>query len=310
MSRNVCAVVLVGYRRLKPGFKARTRIEVIAQRVADEVECEHGEHDREGGKEHEMRRVEQMSAAVVEHGAPAGGGRRHAKSEKTHGGFGENGSGHADGSLHDNWLNNVGENMADDDAEIASPQSAGGFDKFAFARREDLSADQAGVADPASQRERENKIEDAGAAEGDEGDGEKDSREREKRVHQDDVDKAVDATTVVSGDGADEEPECERGEHHAASDQHRYARTVDDARENVAPEFVGPEPVRVRWTAEARGKIDGGRILRRDPGSEKGEGHEHDNQRDPRRCKRVMASVPRNPAAERDGGCGHDERLN
>src|SRR5580658_9825365 len=145
MSRNVCAVFLMGYRRLKPGFNARTGVEVIAQRVADEVECEHGEHDREGGKEHEMRRVEQMSAAVVEHGAPACGGRRYAKSEKTHGGFGENGTGHADRSLHDNWLNNVGENMAHDDAEIASPQSAGGFNKFTLARSKDLSADQARV---------------------------------------------------------------------------------------------------------------------------------------------------------------------
>ena len=196
-------------------------------------------------------RVEQVRAAVVEHGAPTGRGRWHAESEKAHGGFGEDGSGHADRSLHDHWLNNVRQNVADDDAQVARAQGAGGFDKFAFARGEDLSANQARVADPSSERERENQIEDAGAAEGDEGNGEKDSGEREERVHQDDVDEAVDASAVVAGDGADDEAEGQRRGDNAASDQHRDACAIDDARENVAAEFVGAEPVRVRM--EGRG---------------------------------------------------------
>src|ERR1035441_5643050 len=70
---------------LQSRFDARAGIEVVAQRVADEVERQHGQHHGERGKQYEVRCVEQVSAAIVEHGSPTGGGRRDAKSEKTHG---------------------------------------------------------------------------------------------------------------------------------------------------------------------------------------------------------------------------------
>src|ERR1700722_13410317 len=113
-----------------------------------------------------MGRIEEVRAAIVEHRSPAGGRRRDAESEKTHGGFGENGSGHADGGLHDDWLNDVGQNMAHDNAEIAGAKGAGCFDEFAFAGGEDLSANQTSVANPSAERERENEIEDAWTTEG------------------------------------------------------------------------------------------------------------------------------------------------
>ena len=122
-----------------------------------------------------MRRVEQMRAPVVEHGSPACGRRRHAEAEKTHGGFGEDRAGHANRGLHDHGLNNVGQNVAHDDAQIAGAEGAGGFDEFAFAGGENLSANQARVADPSAEREGEDEIEDAGAAECDEGDGDQNS---------------------------------------------------------------------------------------------------------------------------------------
>src|ERR1039458_9142883 len=70
---------------------------------------------------------------------------------------------------------------------------------------------QAGITDPSAERERENEIEDAGAAEGDEGDRQQDSWERKKSVHQHDVDEAVDGSSVVSGDRADNESQGKRG---------------------------------------------------------------------------------------------------
>src|SRR5580698_7251887 len=146
-----------------------------------------------------MRRVEQMGATVVKHGSPAGGRRRNTQAEKAHGGFSENGSGHADGGLHDYGLNNVRENVAGDDAKIAGSEGAGGFDVFLFAGGQHLGTDQAGVSDPTAERQCEHKIEDAGAAEGDEGDSEKNAGEREKSVHYDDVDETVETAAVVSG---------------------------------------------------------------------------------------------------------------
>src|SRR5580658_3237655 len=92
-------------RELQPGLDTGAWIEIIAQSIADEVEAQHGQHDGERGKQHQMRRVEQMSAAVVEHGSPGRGWRRDAETEKAHGGFGEDGSGHPDRGLHNYWLN-------------------------------------------------------------------------------------------------------------------------------------------------------------------------------------------------------------
>src|ERR1700676_2295996 len=190
-----------------------------------------------------------MRAAVVEHRAPACRRRRHAESQKTHGCFGEDGSRHANRGLHNYRLNNVWQNVADDDAQIAGSEGAGSFDEFAFARSEDLSSNEAGVADPSSKREREDEIEDPGATECDESNCEQNSWEREERIHQHNVDEAVDASSVVAGDGADDEAERERCEHDAAPYQHRDARAKDDARENVASKFVSAEEVSLRWSA-------------------------------------------------------------
>src|SRR5450631_3354719 len=124
-----------------------------------------------------MGGVEKVGAPVVEHSPPTGRGRGHAETQEAHGRFGQYGASHPNGRLHDDGLNNVGKNMANDDAEIARAQSFSGFDEFAFASRENLSTNQAGVANPASQRKRQHEIEDAGPAEGDERDGQQDSRE-------------------------------------------------------------------------------------------------------------------------------------
>ena len=139
-----------------------------------------------------------MRAAVVEHGSPTGGWRRNTESEKAHGGFGKNCAGHADCGLHDDGLNNVRQDMTHNDAEIARPQSASGFDEFALARGEDLSANETSITDPSAKRESENQIKNSRPAKRDESDSQQDSWKRKERVHQDHVDEAVDASAVVS----------------------------------------------------------------------------------------------------------------
>ena len=63
---------------------------------------------------------------------------------------------------------------------IAGSEGAGGLHVFALAGGQDLGADQAGVADPSADDEGENQIPEAGTEEGDEGDGQQDSGERQK----------------------------------------------------------------------------------------------------------------------------------
>src|SRR4029077_10576619 len=197
-----------GKVRLQAHFNARTRIEIVAQRVANEIERQYGEHHRQRGKQYKVRGVEQMSPPIVEHRSPTRRGRRNPKAEKTHGGFGEDSPGHADRSLHDDRLNNVRQNVPDDDAQVAGAKGAGGLNEFAFTRGEDLPADESGVADPSAERERENEIENAGAAKGNKRDGEQNSRKRQECIHQHDVDEAIDAAAIVTGDRADNKPEA------------------------------------------------------------------------------------------------------
>src|SRR5215467_8860003 len=103
--------------------------------------------------------VEQVGATIVEHGSPAGRGRRNTKTEETHSRFGEDGSSHADRGLHNHRLNDVWQDVADDDTQIAGVECTGGFDEFAFASCEDLSADQTRISDPSAEGESENEIE-------------------------------------------------------------------------------------------------------------------------------------------------------
>src|SRR5580692_7331241 len=70
--KRVSPLGMTGAFFLESGFDAGAGVEIVAQGVADEVEAQHGEHDGERGKQDEMRGVEQVSAAVVEHGSPAG----------------------------------------------------------------------------------------------------------------------------------------------------------------------------------------------------------------------------------------------
>ena len=71
-----CHIVRCG--ELQTSFDARAGIEEIAQGVADEVEREYGQHDCHRRKDYQVRCVEQVGAAIVEHGAPAGGWWRYA----------------------------------------------------------------------------------------------------------------------------------------------------------------------------------------------------------------------------------------
>src|SRR5579864_5006430 len=136
--------VLPGPDTLEPSFDSGARIEIIAQSVTNKVETENRQHHGNCGKQDEVRSLEKIHAAVVEHGSPACGGRRNTEPEETHGGFGEDGAGHANRRLHDYWLNDIGKNVAYDDAQIGCAQRAGGFNEFAFPRSQDLSANQPG----------------------------------------------------------------------------------------------------------------------------------------------------------------------
>ncbi len=81
---------------------------------------------------------------------PTGRGRGQTQTEKAERGFGQNSSRHADGCLHDDGLQNIGQDMPGKNAQIGGAKGARGFDEFPFLYGEYLGSYQAGIADPSA----------------------------------------------------------------------------------------------------------------------------------------------------------------
>ena len=218
----------------------------------------HRQHDGDGGKDDHVGRVEEMRAGVVQHHAPAGHGRRHAEAEKAERGFGKNGSGHADGGLDHDRLNDIRQNMARDDAQIGGSHGARGLDKFTFADGQYLGPNQARVAHPAGNREGENQVGHAGAEECDQGNGDEDSGQRHECIHDQNIQERVEPAAIKSSDGAEDHAEKQSDGDDRGGDEERDASSKNDSREDVAAQLIGAEPMAWR-KAIAGGHVDGWR---------------------------------------------------
>ena len=86
----------------------------------------------------------------------------------------------------------------------------------------------------------------------------------------------------------DNEAQEERSRDHADAHQHRDARAIDDARENVAAQFVCAKPMR-NDGHQTRGQIDARRILRRDPWRKDRADQQYDHHHRARGCQGVMS---------------------
>ena len=248
-----------------------------------------------------MGRIEQVGAAVVEHGSPAGGWRRHAEAKKTHSRFGKNGARHTDCRLHDDRLNDVGQNVANHHAPVACAQSPRCFHILAFTGGKHLSPDQARIADPPAQRERQHQIENSRPAKRDESNGQQDSRKGEKGIHDYDVDEAINPATVIARNRAHHESQEKRARYHRAPHQHGNLCPVDQAGDDIPAQFIGAAPVHKRRARQAVRQVNRGRILWREPGRENREHHKNRHQHDARRCQWITPGG----AAKRDGGGRH-----
>ncbi len=221
-----------------------------------------------------------MGAGVVEHGAPGGGGGLHAEAEEAERGFGEDGAGHADGGLHEHGLDDVGQDVVEHQAEIACAERARGLHEFALLHGHDLAADEARVVDPAGERERDDEVDEAGAEEGDDRDREQDSGQSEEGVGEVEVDERVGPALVKAGEAAEDAADDERGADDGDGDEQRDARAVEGAREDVAAELVGAEPVRVGGRKKALREVELGGVVRREQRGEDGAEREECQQGD------------------------------
>ncbi len=254
-------------------------VQGVSEAVAEEVEGEDAEGDGEGGKEDEVGSFEEVGAGGIEHGAPGGGGRLDAEAEKAESGFGEDGGGHADGGLHQNRLERVRKDRAEEEACVRGAERAGGLNKFALAQGENLGTGEAGVPYPCGEGQGENEVGQAGAEEGDDGNGEENAGEGEKGVGEIDVDDDVEPATIKAGDSAEKQAQGEGDCYHGDGDAEGDAGAEENAGEDVAAEFVGSAEVGGGGRGEAVGEIDGRGILRREHRGKKSQHREEDDHR-------------------------------
>src|SRR5229473_3720997 len=142
---------------------ARARVEPVAPGIAEEIESKDGGHDGQGRENNQVRRVKQMAARVIQHSAPTGNRSEDSDAEKAQRGFGEDHAGHSDGGLNQDRLENIGQEMAQQNPRVRSPQGTRGHDKFQFFYFERLRASQTRIPGPAGHGQRENNFSDARA---------------------------------------------------------------------------------------------------------------------------------------------------
>src|SRR6185437_6926445 len=207
-------------RSLESFADAGAGIEEIAEAVADEIEGEDAERDSGGREEDEVGRLEEVGAGVVEHGAPGGGRRLHTEAEKAERSLGEDGSGHADGSLHQYRLDDVGQDVVQHEADITRAKRARSLHKLALLHRHDLAAYETSVIDPSRERERNDEVGETRAEEGDDGDREQNARQSEKGVGEIEIDNCVRPAFIEARDAAENAADKERG----TDDRDRYKK--------------------------------------------------------------------------------------
>src|SRR5438045_4502195 len=76
------------------------RIERVAQAISEEIEAEHGHHDREPGEDREVRRELEVLTPFVEHHAPRRRRWLRRETEERERAFGEHGPREREADLH------------------------------------------------------------------------------------------------------------------------------------------------------------------------------------------------------------------
>src|SRR3981189_2965120 len=139
-----------------------------------------------------------MAARIVEHRAPTGDGRENAQAEKTQSGFGKYGSRHPNGRLNQDWLKNIWQQMPNDNAWVWRSKRTGGKNKFKFLHFQNLSPRETRITCPTCNDKRENHFTYARTEKHGESDGQQNTRERKKRVDEQQIDDAIEPAAEIT----------------------------------------------------------------------------------------------------------------
>src|SRR5262245_54531277 len=154
------------------GLSPQLRIQYVAQTIAQQIDTENRDEDRQAGKNRKPRSAVHITPAFAQHGAPGWNARWYAETEKTQAGFGDDDDGHSKGSDHGDAGKGIGHHVLKENVKVLAAQRLGGGDKIAFLQRQNLATHHPTVLDPATHHQRQNDIHDTLAQESHQGDGE------------------------------------------------------------------------------------------------------------------------------------------
>src|SRR5439155_9100080 len=128
-----------------PHAAAELRVERLAQAVADEVEAEDRDHDRDPRDEGEERRRLEVVVHVGEHRPPLGRGRvLRAEAEEAEAGDVDDRRGHGERALDDHGRDRVREDVREEDHRPPHADRARGEHEVVLALRQHRATEQAG----------------------------------------------------------------------------------------------------------------------------------------------------------------------
>src|SRR5579863_2256496 len=154
------------YRSLRskgdPPARSNPYIENIPQRVPQQVEGQHKQHDRQPGRERQHRSMRNNKIVVfLDHQTPAGLRRLHPHPQKAQSRFDNDRGRKIRRGYHPYRPHHIGQNMPEEDARVGIAQRPRGFHEFAFSYCKHLSPDDPRHIDPEGQPDRDEDLPEA-----------------------------------------------------------------------------------------------------------------------------------------------------
>ena len=199
---------------------------------------------RPGEDERPWRGVDELES-LLEHPAPARSGRLLADAEEAEAGLGEEGEAERQCELDDDRRGDVRHDVTSDEALRGGPETPGRLDVGLLADGDHLAPEEAHEARDEHDGDGDGGVVDVGTEQGGHRQRQDQRGEGEQGVHRP-HDHGVDRTPEEPGHEAERDGDDGRQAHDLEGRPQRDASTPDQPAEDVAPEVVGPEPVRRR----------------------------------------------------------------
>ena len=247
-----------------------------------------------------------MNSRPVEAMAPhSGHGRYSTEAEEAEAGRGQDDARHVECDAHDHRRHAHRQDMPQDDRPGRRPLQPDGGDEVCLPEAQRLGACQSRNWRPGGQRNGDDRIGDAGAKRGCKAKRQHQARERQENIgdaHQNFVHPAA----KIAGAGTDQQADGRHDNRDQYDDIKCRASAIDDARIDVAPEFVGAQQMFPRRRRKAARHVLRDRVI---AGQKRRADGDHDQQHDDRPGRAIQGDVHKNAASScrvvaRWPGCG------